>query len=86
MEEKEENAAFKASSICKTFENNFFRITYTIHPSGIPGEAQGKSSNESWAANQALKDYTSEAIRKNTIITTMDGTFHSLSLLPHLLT
>lgn len=75
MEEKEEKSAFKAASLIKTFEGNFFRMSYTVHPSGLPGEAQGKSSNESWAAKQALRDYTEEWVKQNVIMTVMDGMF-----------
>lgn len=83
MEEKEEKSALKASSLCQTFEKSFFRMSYTVHPSNIPGEAQGKSSNESWAAKQVMKDYPDEHVKKNTIITVMDGMFKPLSTTIH---
>jgi hypothetical protein len=73
MEEKEEKSDLKAANLCSAFEKNFFRMSYTIHPSAIPGEAQGKSSNENWAAKEAMKEYTDPLVRQNTIITTMDG-------------
>lgn len=73
MEEKEEKAAFKAANLCATFERSFFKMSYTVHPSNIPGEAQGKSSNESWAAKQVMKDYPEDIVKQNTIITVMDG-------------
>lgn len=75
MEEKEEKSAVKAAGICRAFESSFYRMSYTVHPSNIPGEAQGKSSNEAWAAKQIMKDYTDEVVKQNTIITTMDGTY-----------
>lgn len=78
MEEKEEKSAVKAAGICRTFESSFYRMSYTVHPSNIPGEAQGKSSNEAWAAKQIMKDYTDEIVKQNTIITTMDGTYAML--------
>lgn len=74
MEEKEEKSASKAASLIKTFEASFFRMGYTVHPCDIPGEAQGKSSNESWAAQQALRDYTEDWVKRNVIMTVMDGT------------
>lgn len=74
MEEKEEKSASKAASLIKTFEASFFRMSYTVHPCDIPGEAQGKSSNESWAAQQALRDYTEDWVKRNVIMTVMDGT------------
>jgi len=73
MEEKEEKSAVKATDLIATFNKSFYKMSYTIHPQGIPGEAQGKSSNESWAAKQASKDYSDEAMKRNVILTTMDG-------------
>lgn len=74
MEEKEEGSAFKAAGLIKSFEASFFRMSYTVHPAGLPGEAQGKSSNESWAAKQATRDYPEDWIKRNVVITVMDGT------------
>jgi len=76
MEEKEEKAEVKAASLISTFESQFFRMSYTMHPEGIPGESQGKSSNEAWAAKEISRQYTDELVRKNTIITTMDADTH----------
>ncbi|USW56182.1 Putative glycosyltransferase 2, nucleotide-diphospho-sugar transferase [Septoria linicola] len=76
MEEKEEKSAFKAVGLIKTFEGSFFRMSYTVHPSGIPGEAQGKSSNESWAAKQASRDYPEDWVKRNVIMTVMDADTH----------
>ena len=55
------------------FGSCFFRISHTIHPSDLAEEAQGKSSNESWAAKQASRDYTHELEKQHIIITVMDG-------------
>lgn len=74
MEQKEEKSATKAITLISSFQKSFYRMSYTIHPAGIPGEAQGKSSNESWAAKQACRDYTEEVIKQNIIMTVMDGT------------
>lgn len=76
MEEKEEKSAFKAATLCSTFEQSFYKMSYTVHPVGIPGEAQGKSSNESWAAKQASEDYPDQAIKKNIVMTIMDADTH----------
>ena len=73
MEQKEEKSDVKAQTLINTFNTTFYKMSYTIHPQGIPGEAQGKSSNESWAARQACKDYPDEAIKQDVVITTMDG-------------
>lgn len=77
MEEKEENSAVKAASLCRTFEASFLRISYTVHPANLPGEAQGKSSNEAWAAQQIVKDYGNDPTKKDVIVTTMDGEYGS---------
>ncbi|KAK5114192.1 hypothetical protein LTR62_002762 [Meristemomyces frigidus] len=76
MEQKEEKSDVKAQTLIDTFNKTFYRMSYTIHPQGIPGEAQGKSSNESWAAKQACRDYSDEAIKQDVIITTMDADTH----------
>ena len=86
MEEKEDKSAFKAQSLITTFEDSFYKMSYTIHPAGIPGEAQGKSSNESWAGKQACKDYPDAALKQNIIVTTMDGQWDSLRFMCRLLT
>ena len=72
MEEKEEKSNLKASALIESFQRAFYRMTYTVHPQNIPGEAQGKSSNESWAAKHACKEYGRDVYR-NVVITTMDG-------------
>jgi mannose-6-phosphate isomerase class I len=76
MEEKEDKSAFKAQNLITTFTQSFYKMSYTVHPSNIPGEAQGKSSNESWAGKQACKDYSDPALKPNIIMTTMDGQLH----------
>ena len=72
MEEKEEKSDLKASSLIESFQRAFYRMSYTVHPQNIPGEAQGKSSNESWAAKHACKEYPRDT-QRNVVITTMDG-------------
>lgn len=72
MEGKEQNSNRKAELLTLSFQESFYRISFTIHPHDIPGEAQGKSSNESWAAKKAFKDYPDE-IKENVIMTIMDG-------------
>lgn len=86
MEEKEDKSAFKAQNLITAFEQSFYKMSYTIHPAGIPGEAQGKSSNESWAGKQACKDYPDAALKQNIIMTTMDGQWDSRRLIRRLLT
>ena len=86
MEEKEDKSAFKAQNLITAFEQSFYKMSYTIHPEGIPGEAQGKSSNESWAGKQACKDYSDAALKPNIIMTTMDGQCDSRRCMSRLLT
>lgn len=72
MEEKEEKSDVKAATLIQSFQRAFYRMSFTVHPQNIPGEAQGKSSNESWAAKEACKEYP-RVIQRNVVITTMDG-------------
>jgi hypothetical protein len=73
MEEREENAAFKSTSLITSWGHRFFSMSFTLHPSGLPNEAPGKSSNESWAAQQVCRDYPHSTRKRDIIITTMDG-------------
>lgn len=73
LEAKEANVHSKGAEMVKQFRQSFYDMTCTIHPYGIPGEAQGKSSNESWAAKQASKHYSHDVVKKDVIITVMDG-------------
>lgn len=72
MEQKEAKSAFKAIHLVKSFRWRFHKMSYTVHPSDISGEAQGKSSNVSWAAKQISSDYAGEA-KDDVVLTVMDG-------------
>jgi hypothetical protein len=72
MEQREVRAGIKSSHLISKFKNSFRYITATFHPSDIPGESTGKSSNLSWAARVASERYGPE-IRKDVIITSIDG-------------
>jgi hypothetical protein len=72
MEQREVRAGIKSSHLISKFKNSFRYITATFHPSDIPGESTGKSSNLSWAARAASERYGPE-IRKDVIITSIDG-------------
>ena len=50
MEAREDGAYEKAELLSGEFRESFDHIFATFHPSGIPGEVPGKSSNEAWAA------------------------------------
>lgn len=73
MEEREEDAVSKAASLIATWTLRFFNMSFTLHPQGLPDEAPGKSSNESWAAQQVCRDYPYSTRKRDIIVTTMDG-------------
>ncbi|RKP04202.1 hypothetical protein CXG81DRAFT_5546, partial [Caulochytrium protostelioides] len=52
MEETEGGAVEKAQALVNQYGDEFYNITYTIHPKGRPNEIRGKSSNVAWAAAQ----------------------------------
>ena len=72
MEQKEDKSAAKAMALLDLFDRSFYKMSYTVHPSDIPGEAQGKSSNENWTAKQVMKDYP-DIVKENILVTVMDG-------------
>lgn len=45
-----------ARRITEEFSNQFFTFLVTTHPANLPGELPGKGSNETWAAQEALKN------------------------------
>jgi hypothetical protein len=73
MEEREQKAAQKATELISSFQGAFLQMSYTLHPSGIPGEAPGKSSNENWAAQYIFEHYRQFPRRKDILMTIMDG-------------
>ena len=75
MEEGEKNSDEKAQKLIAIFKNRFFNIRHTIHPSNLPGEARGKSSNVAWAAVYYAKNWMNEDTVRNEIFTVMDGLF-----------
>ena len=75
MEQKEDKSASKAMALQHLFDRSFYKMSYTVHPSDIEGESQGKSSNENWAAKQVMKDYP-DGTRENVLLTVMDGWLH----------
>lgn len=79
MEMKDPNAVKQASVLIDAYQGKFHDMQYTIHPADIGGEAQGKSSNISWAARQALEKHRNLPTKTETIFTVMDGkTRHEL--------
>lgn len=73
MEHRESSAETKALGLIQEFAKKFRFLDFTLHPSEMPGEAAGKGSNLAWAARKLSEKY-SVAVRKNVIITGIDGT------------
>lgn len=75
IEQREAGAADKASNLASEFATAFRSLTITVHPSNIPGEAPGKSSNIAWAAEKACRRYSNNwryGSKEHVIITVMD--------------
>lgn len=73
MEEKDPDARKSAITLINAFPKAFRSIRFTVHPAGVNGESQGKSSNISWAAKQASSNYREGKERRNCVLTVMDG-------------
>jgi cellulose synthase/poly-beta-1,6-N-acetylglucosamine synthase-like glycosyltransferase len=71
MEASEEAAESKAHILQNQFKGAFASLIYTIHPSNLPGETRGKSSNVAWAARHSVAADPED--RKREIITVMDA-------------
>ncbi|KAK5685058.1 hypothetical protein LTS10_003133 [Elasticomyces elasticus] len=76
MEEREADAKAKATRLMELVSHDFFDISFTIHPAGLTGEAPGKSSNESWAAKQIMRRYSSQQSGPEVVVTIMDADSH----------
>jgi hypothetical protein len=72
MEVREVNGHVKAMSLISEFVKKFRFIDFTMHPSDIPNDSPGKSSNIAWAARKASERYTA-SIRDDVIVTVIDG-------------
>lgn len=72
MEAGETGAAAKANTLINEFAKYFRVVEFTMHPRGISGEAQGKSSNLCWAARYINGKYNDEKSKQNIIVTVMD--------------
>ncbi|KIW03718.1 uncharacterized protein PV09_05027 [Verruconis gallopava] len=78
MEKKEAGSEAKAATLISAFEDEFAEIRATFHPSDIPGEIAGKSSNVSFAARQIFRDHQESADKLDVIITVIDSDTHLL--------
>lgn len=54
MEMAEEGSEQKAIALVEKYKDKFLGIIYTLHPTGLPGEIRGKSSNTSFAARHLV--------------------------------
>ncbi|KAL0474445.1 glycosyl transferase family group 2 domain-containing protein [Neurospora intermedia] len=78
MEQRETDVENKAMLLVNEFMRRFRSISFTVHPSNIPGELAGKGSNLAWAARQLSQGYT-PAQRKDVIVTGIDADSHLLA-------
>lgn len=74
MEENDPTAGIIVDTLIFAYVKPFRNIGFTLHPSGQPGEVQGKRSNIRWAARAAARNYTDPISRQNCIYTVIDGT------------
>jgi hypothetical protein len=72
MEQKEKNSAEKASLLTSSFGSRFLAVHTTYHPSGLPGEIAGKSSNIAFAAREIFRRHRTDCDKADTIITVID--------------
>jgi hypothetical protein len=77
MEHGESGAQTKAALLIQQFAQHFYRIDFTLHPYGIAGEAQGKSSNLCWAARHLSGKYEFSSRKRNVIVTVIDCKYTS---------
>jgi len=73
MEERDPNALSTATMLRAAFSRHFRDIQFTMHPSGLPGEAPGKSSNIGWAAKEVERKYQDSTNWKDVMVTVMDS-------------
>ena len=77
MEARESGCVAKALLLVQEFSDAFRRIGYTVHPSGIEGEVDGKSANLAWALRHAwLEMKDDERLAKDiesTVVTCIDS-------------
>ena len=73
MEERDPGATCVAIKLLSTYEYRFRGIQFTLHPSGLEGEAPGKSSNIGWAAREIQQKYLGKPGWKDKLVTVMDS-------------
>ena len=75
MEERDPNGITVAEGLVQLFASKFRDMQYTVHPTGLPGEAPGKSSNVSWAAKRVQDKYLKLSDWLSVLITVMDSKY-----------
>ncbi|KAK9456959.1 hypothetical protein V1511DRAFT_236908 [Dipodascopsis uninucleata] len=79
MEQNEKAADTKAHTLISEYSKYFRHMSFTIHPSGVTGEATGKSSNINWATRSAAREIRSKNDHKRKyVLTIMDADTHLL--------
>jgi hypothetical protein len=76
FEAREPGALDKAHALEEEFKNSFLGIGHTLHPSGLVGEAPGKSSNLAWAIRHAWLELKTECMQEIidlTVVTVIDS-------------
>jgi len=82
MEQTEAGCGEKAAILVSAFEESFLAIRSTIHPSDLPGEIRGKSSNVSFAARKIFDIHRWNKNRGDVIITVIDCKHNTPTLAP----
>lgn len=75
MEQGEKGCESKAERLATIFKDRFYSMQHTVHPSNLPGEARGKSSNVAWAAKHYYNNWMDSDRSRYELFTVMDGTF-----------
>ncbi|KAJ0124302.1 hypothetical protein J7T55_005640 [Diaporthe amygdali] len=78
MEERDPQAVGVAEALVSKYGASFLDIQYSVHPSDIPDESQGKSANVAWAAKAVEKKYLGRPIFQDVLVTAMDSDTHLL--------
>eukprot|EP01080_Neovahlkampfia_damariscottae_P001379 gene1379-12000_t len=78
MEERDkDNYEALATELIEQFQENFVEVTFTAHPSNLPGEIAGKSSNLRWAVQNIMDRHSADSYNKILItISDSDTEFH----------
>ena len=75
MEERDPGGLPLAQRLVTAFTGRFLDIQFTIHPSGLPHESAGKSSNVSWAAKEVERKYHERLDSKEVLVTIIDSQY-----------